>query len=326
MNNDDYVICKWCGKHVKRIYGAHIKKHHIGKTSLDYKLDFGNDIPLTSKNDYIKTTKNSGQHMKTEKYKKMFSEKIKGYNNPNSKNKTTEEQRKSISPYSPYFYIRKYIISYDDAVIMRDEFLKNINKLVPSQIEYWKNKGYSNLESAEMVSKNQQTFSKEKLIQKYGEFEGLKIWNTRQKKWQESLSNNGNMKGGYSKVSQVFFNDIYNLYPYYIKKYLNYSKLNGEYIIRYNDKNYKYDFVDLYNKKIIEYNGDIFHANPKKYSEEQTPNPYKKHLTSKQIWDYDNNKLEVAKINGFELLVIWESDYLEDKNKVLQKCLDFLGI
>jgi hypothetical protein len=46
--------------------------------------------------------------MKKEIYKKMFSEKIKGKNNPNHKSNTTIEQRIERSPFSKDFYKNKY--------------------------------------------------------------------------------------------------------------------------------------------------------------------------------------------------------------------------
>jgi hypothetical protein len=94
------VTCKICGKQSSRIYGAHLKSHGI--TSDEYKKMFPNS-PLYSEEDGKNTMKSSGLHMKEEKYRKMFSEKIKGKNNPNSKSKTTEEQRKQRSPFSKNF-------------------------------------------------------------------------------------------------------------------------------------------------------------------------------------------------------------------------------
>jgi len=38
-------------------------------------------------------------------------------------------------------------------------------------------------------------------------------------------------------------------------------------------------------------------------------------MTAKDIWQYDSNKLEMARTAGFTVLVIWESDYLESENK-----------
>ena len=91
VENIDYVICKICGEKVGRIYGAHLKKH--GMTSDEYKKKLPGS-PLTTTKDKKNTSKNSGKHMKTDKYKKMFSEMFSGENNPNHKSNTTEQERK----------------------------------------------------------------------------------------------------------------------------------------------------------------------------------------------------------------------------------------
>lgn len=72
---------------------------------------------------------------------------------------------------------------------------------------------------------------------------------------------------------------------------------------------------DIYIPKfnlLIEYNGDYWHCNPKKYDE----NYYhkKKSKFAKEIWEYDKNKLYLAEKNDYTCQVIWESDYKKNKN------------
>ena len=47
---------------------------------------------------------------------------------------------------------------------------------------------------------------------------------------------------------------------------------------------------------------------------------------SQQIWDRDAEKLSVVKQNGFDVLVIWDSEYRKNKDEVVKKCVEFLGI
>jgi G:T-mismatch repair DNA endonuclease (very short patch repair protein)/predicted RNA-binding Zn-ribbon protein involved in translation (DUF1610 family) len=65
---------------------------------------------------------------------------------------------------------------------------------------------------------------------------------------------------------------------------------------------------------IIEYNGDYWHCNPKKYSEDYYNT--KKSKTSKEIWEYDKLKLELVRNLGYFTEVIWESDYIKNKKLV----------
>lgn len=70
---------------------------------------------------------------------------------------------------------------------------------------------------------------------------------------------------------------------------------------------------------IIEYNGDYWHCNPNKYSE----NYYnkKKNKLAKEIWDYDTKRIDLIKSFGYNLEVIWESDF-KSNNKIINKTLE----
>jgi len=69
----------------------------------------------------------------------------------------------------------------------------------------------------------------------------------------------------------------------------------------------------------------MYHANPKKYKKDDKPHPYRKTKTSSEIWESDKNKLTTAENNGYEVLVIWDSEYRwGNKEKVIKKCLKFL--
>lgn len=150
----------------------------------------------------------------------------------------------------------------------------------------------------------------------------MEIFNERTKKWQNSLLKNGNVKGGYSKISQELFTHLYTK----LNGDFNFATLKGEYGIFENNRNYYYDFICNNTKKIIEYNGDQYHANPKKYKETDLPHPYYKKIgyTAKDIWLYDEIKNNVAINRGHEILFIWDSEYKENKELIIQKCINFL--
>ena len=40
-------------------------------------------------------------------------------------------------------------------------------------------------------------------------------------------------------------------------------------------------------------------------------------LTSKQIWQKDKTKIDYALSNNFEILVIWEKDYRNNKENII---------
>lgn len=227
-------------------------------------------------------------------------------------------------------------------------------------IDYYINKGFSKLEAMEKIKERQTTFSKKICIEKYGKNEGLKRWEKRQKNWQATLKKKSpeekerinKLKGitlenmirkwgiidgpekyndwkstlggrgkSISKISQNLFFKILENIP--DKNNVKFGKHNKEFFIKGNEQIYFYDFK--YKNKIIEFNGDIFHANPSLYEKHECPNFYNKKLSAKEIWKNDKLKLSVLKEWELEYLVIWESDYIKNPSKVLNKCINFLN-
>lgn len=319
---ENYVICQICGEKVSRIYGAHLKKH--GMTSEEYKKKY-TGFPLMCKKDLENTTKNSGKHMKQEKYKKMFSEKIKGEKNPNHKSKTTEKERKERSPFTKDFYKKKGSENIEkDLMDFRDSALKD--REFDTRIDYYLDRGFSLKESKKLLKERQTTFTLEKCIEKYGKEKGIEIYNNRQEKWQKSLNENGNLKQGYSNISQELFYKLLEYYNIDDKKDIYFATKNEEYRLnKISGGIYIYDFTDIKNKKIIEYNGDQYHANPKIYKSNDMPHPFRKTILAKDIWQKDKKKIITAKKEGFDVLIIWDSEYNKKKKETIRKCLNFLN-
>jgi hypothetical protein len=192
------------------------------------------------------------------------------------------------------------------------ELYKDVNT---AQILFWIKKGYSEEDARNKVSERQETFSKRICLEKYGYKKGMEIFLARQEKWIESLNKNGKLKMGYSEISQKLFRQLED------NDYTFYGEKNHE----YNIGPRRYDYTDLNKRKIIEFNGDVYHGNPSLYKENDNPHPYLKHLTAKDLWDMDQYKKELAEEKGFEFLVIWESEYKENPGLTLEKCKQFLN-
>ncbi len=326
-NMENLIECKVCGKKSHRIYGAHLKSH--GLTSVEY-LNKYPGAPLMASSDLKNTIKNAGQHMKTEKYKRMFSEKIKGENNPMSRTKTSDLERKRNSPYSVEFYKFRYPEMTDDEIQNKiSTFAKESikDRISDTNLEYWLLKGFDEEDAKLKLKERQTTFTLDKCIEKYGEDRGIQVYTDRQKRWQTSLLENRNLKCGYSQVSQELFLSISKFYDN-TSRFSNvyFAVKNKEYFISTSESFFVYDFVDIEYKRIIEYNGDKYHANPDKYNESDCPNPFRKDKTAKEIWKKDQKKNQVAESVGFEVLVIWDSEYKKSKSKVLERCIDFLKL
>lgn len=160
-------------------------------------------------------------------------------------------------------------------------------------------------------------------IEKHGKEEGTDIYNILVEKRLKGYINSRR----YSKIATSFFNEI-------VTKF--YTNTNGiwcnitskhEYLVKINyegfTKSYFYDFYDESKGKIIEFNGDYWHANPNKYKENDIVNGVK----AKDIWIRDKHKIDYAKglshING--VLIVWESDYKKNPEQVFETCKQFLN-
>ena len=85
--------------------------------------------------------------------------------------------------------------------------------------------------------------------------------------------------------------------------------------------------LDIYlpdNNIAFEFNGDYWHMNPKKYTE----NEYNESLHSyaKDVWAKDKFKEELCKNNNIELITIWEYDWKNNKNEIKETITKKLGL
>ena len=56
---------------------------------------------------------------------------------------------------------------------------------------------------------------------------------------------------------------------------------------------------------------------------ENDVNPYNGY-TAKEIWKRDELKKAIAENNGYEVLIVWESEYEKNLAEVIKRCRDFI--
>jgi G:T-mismatch repair DNA endonuclease (very short patch repair protein) len=81
--------------------------------------------------------------------------------------------------------------------------------------------------------------------------------------------------------------------------------------------------VDIFIKElntIIEFNGTYWHCDPRFYHENFLNK--KKQKTAKEIWSLDQERLKSLKNLGYNVKVIWEYDYSQNKENILRELLD----
>ena len=240
----------------------------------------------------------------------------KGKDNPNHKSKTSEFERKSRSPKCIEFYQKKYPEkTLEECQQMVDEHINGVRNIMKDKtkqvkcIEYWLAKGYTKKEAVKIISESQLTFTLDKCIEKYGLEEGTKRYNERQNKWLKSFKNSLKSQFVNGIQSSGIANELFNIIETQIKGQKEF--ILGKYV---------FDFV--YEHKIIEFNGDYWHANPKIY-DKTFINKTNGH-TAKEIWSHDKSKIKYAQKHGYEVYTVWESDFRNDPNNVIKKCMSFL--
>lgn len=288
-----------------------MKSYHPGKTTKDYLAEFPGAL-LAARKDNNNIAQGFVRFTKSDEGRKFFSEQVKGQKNPNSKTKTTEEERKSRSPFSRAFYEKQGLIGEEIDKAL-SEFTKEAlkDRITPMQIEYWLEKTGGNVEEAERLLKDRQsTFSLEKCILKYGEEKGLQVWKERQEKWFRNYK-----KSNFSKVSQQLFLSLYdqlldkNVYFAYCNHgTIDTSGVNNEFTLTLDDRTIKPDFFMPASGKIIEFDGVYYHRN--------TP----------ENRSYEARRDASIRSSGYSVIHVSEADWKKSPDKVIEDCLKFLNV
>jgi hypothetical protein len=247
--------------------------------------------------------------------------KIKGKNNP------AHNHGGRLSPFSKKF-INYKSDDYIEQVKQKAVQTKVKNNTNPLTTSYYIKKGFTEEESKKKLSERQSTFSLKKCIEKHGLEKGTEIWSKRQQKWLNTLNSKTSEELAEINKKKIYKNGISSKQELQLFEELNSFvnfNLENQHIIERDDIPGRYYSYDIrYKNKIIEYNGDLWHANPSKYKKTDIPKIPKNKKTAEEIWNRDRLKNELVKNKGYDVLVIWESDYKNDKQKVIEKCIKFL--
>lgn len=122
----------------------------------------------------------------------------------------------------------------------------------------------------------------------------------------------------YSNVSQELFAAIDAALGEEKAAESRYATKNDELTMCVACKTYRADY-SLYTK-IIEFNGDYWHANPKFYSKDEIVNG----LVVEDVWKHDAQRIADIESLGYKVKVVWENDYVNDAARVLKECIEFL--
>lgn len=253
-----------------------IRKNRFDRQSKYYFVNqYGNNLGSIK----FKQLQNKQAYTNSKEYKCMTDEEFEAYNKSRSVTleNLTKKYGKEIGEdkFNKYKQIQSYTKSkqrYIDENRINDFY--NINKLKPHTLP--------------------------NMVKRYGEKLG----------YEKFVNYCNNHHDFYSNVASEFFRKIDEKISIFCLN-CKYAPKTSEFWIF--DKNanrvYFYDFVIEELNYIIEFNGDLFHANPKVFNESDKPNPFNQKITAKDIWQQDNDKHLTAKNMNYTIDVIWETEY-----------------
>lgn len=85
--------------------------------------------------------------------------------------------------------------------------------------------------------------------------------------------------------------------------------------IKIKEKTYVYPDILLDEKIVVEVFGDYWHANPALYNENKVIAKGK----ASEIWNVDKTRIDNLNALGYKVIIVWEKDWKENKEKVLKE-------
>lgn len=128
-------------------------------------------------------------------------------------------------------------------------------------------------------------------------------------------------QAGYSKISQELFQILdEKLGDGHIT---HFATKDYEVEKQYGSLTYKLDYFVEDLNVCVEFNGSIFHADPRLFKDDDHPNPFNKKLTAKAIRQHDFYRYKILEdVFGIKTIVVWEMDYKHiNIDELIQKIL-----
>lgn len=311
--------CEVCGNYYERL-GRHVSSH--GLTQKEYYLKYvgekefcpicGNECKFVKLSHGYNSSCGDPDCFNKLKDTSSYNSALRRYDNPVEARKVYDEKRKEHS------------------VLMKKRHANDThykNGYSHFCVEWWIDK-YGEEEGRKkykefqikQASKPGSGWTMDNLINKYGQDEARKRFS----KYVEEVVTSTTF---YSEISQELFWELYDRFSLFHDG-IFFAELNKEYYLTKKDESeqetlfFVYDFTIVDKNKIIEFNGDFWHANPAIYKSDELVYNNKK---ASDVWEFDQKKQELAKEKGFDLMVIWEKDYRDDKQQTILQCEEWLN-
>lgn len=188
--------------------------------------------------------------------------------------------------------------------------------------------GYIKKYGEEMGSKKWKLYCKSNNKTSYKSFVnryGSQVGKMKYEQMKEKISKYLNNSPFYSKISQELFSILLSNIEEKDRDDVKYALHNGEQYFFINENFCKGMSVDFkVGNVIIEFYGDFWHANPKKYKRYSLLNYPRESKIAGDVWLNDKKKIEWLINKGYHVMVVWESDFIENKEQVINRCIEFI--
>lgn len=205
--------------------------------------------------------------------------------------------------------IKKY--GYEEGIVKYNEYCEKQKdsgcSLVYFQNKYGEEQGLEKYKEVNL----KKSHTLESYINRYGDEELAKI------KLEEFYETKN--YGYASRMSQELFDELYIRYNKPVGIY--YRDLNKEFgKMNHDGRYFFYDFVDTISKTVIEFNGLHFHVKDENLEFTQLFSGKSK----EEVIEHDKTKQTLIESFGYYVHYVWEDDYCENKELIIEQCLELL--
>lgn len=297
------IQCKICGFSGKSLTSHICRKHGI--TCHEYVSKFGGPIQPMSDEQKLKLSVINREKCKNPDYRKSMS----------------DIQKNGASIFTTAHWINKGFTFSDAKKKVSDIQSKNAKKVKSTvswmQKSFWMRKGMDEQSAEREISRRQSILSK-----RSPKFSGHKRSDESKRRISAALKLRIDVVGkgkwathfGEFSGRSLIEIEVYNFIKTNIEPRLKANVQIGSFIV---------DMIR--DDKIIEFNGDFWHANPKNYKATDVlrgvGGPDK---IAKDIWEAESKRLDTLSDMGYDVLIVWESDWHNDRENTINKIKHFL--
>ena len=343
-----WLVCPWCGSayHITLRYKSCCSEecfsHNFDRRIARYKASVSgyncrdpiqyaerHDISIEEATKIVNDFVHGGSWLRLEYWLKR------GYSEEDARIEISKKQ-KTNSCLTVTHYLHKGFTEEEAkdkiSILQKNNCIKKFEKYSSEELkhfshrcwEYWVDKGYSEEESKDIISNRNKEYGliglekytydeRKKFSIRNIEYWKEKFPDTYVEEFEKWYAANPHPSTTRSVVADNFFTRLSDKFEGN-KIYCKDTEF-GKFIP---DFGYvRYDYVDLTLKVCVEFNGDYWHGNPRKYSSGEYINfPKGQMMLVDDLWEDDRIKVEYMKSLGFVVYVVWEMDYNKNPNLV----------